>query len=249
MTAGHETKPGKPTTSETKAGSTATGESKVRVTKAGETTVGEAAVGEVRADETATEATKAGETKVGKPAPEARSAEVPGQGAVPGDAPGEAKATGATPDAETATGGKDDAEPKPGDKSKAGTQDATGSATGTRRRKPKLPSLRPPGAPPDPWTAFAQTSERGPGRIRRAARAVGRGLTHEYALVIYGSLLLAVLVTWPALRYPAHLPARHLGSLPAGMAGLLGGPHPDHRTGPALAGERLFPRAVQLRVR
>lgn len=204
MTAGHETKPGKPTTSETKAGSTATGESKVRVTKAGETTVGEAAVGEVRADETATEATKAGETKVGKPAPEARSAEVPGQGAVPGDAPGEAKATGATPDAETATGGKDDAEPKPGDKSKAGTQDATGSATGTRRRKPKLPSLRPPGAPPDPWTAFAQTSERGPGRIRRAARAVGRGLTHEYALVIYGSLLLAVLVTWPALRYPLH---------------------------------------------
>ncbi|MEU7903842.1 hypothetical protein [Actinoplanes sp. NPDC049118] len=67
-----------------------------------------------------------------------------------------------------------------------------------------MPSLRPPGAPPDPWTAFAQTSERGPGRIRRAVRVVGRGLIHEYALVVYGSLLLAVLVTWPALRYPLH---------------------------------------------
>jgi hypothetical protein len=75
---------------------------------------------------------------------------------------------------------------------------------GTRRRKPKLPSSRPPGAPPDPWTAFAATSERSPGRIRRAIRAVGRTLIHEYALVTYGSLLLAVLLTWPTLQYPLH---------------------------------------------
>ncbi|WP_041841608.1 hypothetical protein [Actinoplanes friuliensis] len=73
-----------------------------------------------------------------------------------------------------------------------------------RRRKSKLPSTRPPGAPPDPWTAFAETSERAPGRIRRATRATGRGLIHEYALVVYGSLLLAVLLTWPTLRYPLH---------------------------------------------
>ena len=75
---------------------------------------------------------------------------------------------------------------------------------GLRRRKNKLPSTRPPGAPPDPWTAFAETSERAPGRLRRATRTVGRVLTHEYALVVYGSLLLAVLLTWPTLRYPMH---------------------------------------------
>ncbi|MGW4941017.1 hypothetical protein ACWEOZ_05425 [Actinoplanes sp. NPDC004185] len=73
-----------------------------------------------------------------------------------------------------------------------------------RRRKSKLPSTRPPGAPPDPWTAFAETSERAPGRIKRATRALGRALIHEYALVTYGSLLLAVLLTWPTLRYPLH---------------------------------------------
>ncbi|GAA3956435.1 hypothetical protein [Actinoplanes auranticolor] len=82
-------------------------------------------------------------------------------------------------------------------------QEATSGKT-NRRRKPKLPSTRPPGAPPDPWTAFAETSERGPGRIRRAGRVVGRALLHEYALVTYGSLLLAVLLTWPTLRYPMH---------------------------------------------
>lgn len=80
---------------------------------------------------------------------------------------------------------------------------AAGGAT-TRPRKSTLPSTRPPGAPPDPWTAFAQTSERGPGRIRRAVRAAGRALIHEYALVTYSALLLAVLLTWPTLRYPLH---------------------------------------------
>ncbi|MFI5495481.1 hypothetical protein [Actinoplanes sp. NPDC051859] len=71
-----------------------------------------------------------------------------------------------------------------------------------RRRRQALPTARPPGAPPDPWTAFAQTTERNPGRIRRGFRAVRRLLLHEYALVSYGSLLLAVALTWPTLRYP-----------------------------------------------
>ncbi|WP_430640951.1 hypothetical protein [Couchioplanes caeruleus] len=73
-----------------------------------------------------------------------------------------------------------------------------------RRRKPALPTTRPPGAPPDPWTAFAETTERQPGRLRRALRVAGRAFIHEYALVVYGSLLLAVLLTWPTLRYPLH---------------------------------------------
>ncbi|MFI5936135.1 hypothetical protein [Actinoplanes sp. NPDC051494] len=51
---------------------------------------------------------------------------------------------------------------------------------------------------------FAQTTEREPGRFRRGARRVGRTLRHEYAVAIYGSLLLAIVLTWPTLRYPLH---------------------------------------------
>ncbi|MET8152365.1 hypothetical protein ACIBSW_36395 [Actinoplanes sp. NPDC049668] len=185
------------------------GETKAEATKAGSTTTeatkaGSTATDVAKAGSTATEATKVGETKASKTATETKAAEGPGRATGSGETPGQAKAVGAGPSPETSVGGKTEAEPKPGDQSQAGTQGGAENATGNRRRKPKLPSLRPPGAPPDPWTAFAQTSERGPGRIRRTARAVGRGLTHEYALVIYGSLLLAVLVTWPALRYPLH---------------------------------------------
>ncbi|HEX8344985.1 MAG TPA: hypothetical protein VF657_09600, partial [Actinoplanes sp.] len=71
-------------------------------------------------------------------------------------------------------------------------------------RRPRLPTDRPPGAPPDPWTAFATLPERSPGRLRRVARAVGRALIHEYALVTYAGLLLAVVMTWPAMRYPLY---------------------------------------------
>lgn len=82
---------------------------------------------------------------------------------------------------------------------------AQAPATATRSRgKPPLPTDRPPGAPPDPWTAFARTSERAPGRLRRAGRVIGRGLIHEYSVVVYVSLLLAVAFTWPTLRYPLH---------------------------------------------
>jgi hypothetical protein len=71
-------------------------------------------------------------------------------------------------------------------------------------RREALPTERPPGAPPDPWTAFARTGERPPGRVRRATRATGRGLIHEYALVILIALAGAVAMTWPTLRYPLH---------------------------------------------
>ena len=136
------------------------------------------------------------------------------------DAPADAKAAADTkkkatddkPTAEAGTtkaeapdGTKDTDSPKAEGKKDEGKKDEE-AAPGkpTRRRKPKLPSTRPPGAPPDPWTAFAETSERSPGCIRRATRVVGRALIHEYALVTYGSLLLAVLLTWPTLRYPMH---------------------------------------------
>ncbi|MEU8816360.1 hypothetical protein [Actinoplanes sp. NPDC048796] len=67
-----------------------------------------------------------------------------------------------------------------------------------------LPTERPPGVPPDPWTAFATAAERPPGWFRRTTRAGLRSLIHEYALVIYAGVLLAVALTWPTLRYPLH---------------------------------------------
>jgi hypothetical protein len=77
--------------------------------------------------------------------------------------------------------------------------------------KEPLPSERPPGAPVDPWTAFATTPERPPGLIRRATRGFSRSFIHEYALAIYGGLLLAVGLTWPTLRYPLHTLPQDLG--------------------------------------
>ena len=98
--------------------------------------------------------------------------------------------------ADTSEAGVKDAD---ADSGPQGSEESTG-----RKRRRLLPTARPPGAPQDPWTAFATTPERPPGRIRRATRAVGRGLIHEYALVVYGSLLLALAMTWPTMRYPLH---------------------------------------------
>lgn len=60
-----------------------------------------------------------------------------------------------------------------------------------------------PGAA-DPWSAFAPAPEPVVGRIRRGVRAVGRVLIHEWTLASLASVALAVLMTWPTLRYPLH---------------------------------------------
>ncbi|GGK93491.1 hypothetical protein [Mangrovihabitans endophyticus] len=93
----------------------------------------------------------------------------------------------ASPSAGTAVGGAE--------------QPAARTAPAPRRR---LPSDRPEGAPPDPWTAFATIADRAPGRARRVLGRVHRALVHEWALAAYASLVLAVLMTWPTLRYPLH---------------------------------------------
>jgi hypothetical protein len=95
---------------------------------------------------------------------------------------------------------------------RSGKSDKSGeeAAAEPRPRKP-LPTTRPPGAPPDPWTVFARTQDQQPGWIRRGMRAGLRGLIHEYALVIYSACLLAVAMTWPALRYPMHTLPQDLG--------------------------------------
>ncbi|GIF24965.1 hypothetical protein BJ973_007223 [Actinoplanes tereljensis] len=84
------------------------------------------------------------------------------------------------------------------------------AAPGVKLKEP-LPSDRPAHAPPDPWKAFASTAERPPGRIRRGIRAVGRGLIHEYAVVTYLALAIAVALTWPTLQYPLHTLPQDLG--------------------------------------
>ncbi|WP_232533919.1 hypothetical protein [Plantactinospora sp. KBS50] len=56
----------------------------------------------------------------------------------------------------------------------------------------------------DPWSAFAPAGESLPGRFRRGARATGRFFIHEWTLAALASLALAVLMTWPTLRYPMH---------------------------------------------
>ncbi|QGN46187.1 hypothetical protein ACN26Y_07755 [Micromonospora sp. WMMD558] len=56
----------------------------------------------------------------------------------------------------------------------------------------------------DPFTSFAPAPEPVPTRARRATRTAGRVLVHEWTLAVLGSLVLAVLMTWPTLRYPRY---------------------------------------------
>jgi hypothetical protein len=57
---------------------------------------------------------------------------------------------------------------------------------------------------PDPWDRFAPVPERAPGRLGRLLRAIGRVLVHEWTLAAVASVLLAVVMTWPTLRYPLY---------------------------------------------
>ncbi|MEU4557337.1 hypothetical protein AB0F72_03045 [Actinoplanes sp. NPDC023936] len=101
-------------------------------------------------------------------------------------------------------------------------------ATKDEKSPAPKPGQRPPGAPPDPWTVFAAIPEQPPGRIRRGLRATGRALIHEYALATYASVVLAVVMTWPTLRYPLNTlpqdladPARQAWQIAWGGQGLL----------------------------
>ncbi|MEV0427695.1 hypothetical protein [Micromonospora sp. NPDC050495] len=58
--------------------------------------------------------------------------------------------------------------------------------------------------PADPFSAFGPAPAPVLTRTRRVGRAVGRFLIHEWTLATAGALLLAVLMTWPTLRYPGY---------------------------------------------
>ncbi|MFC7529022.1 hypothetical protein [Actinoplanes sp. GCM10030250] len=136
---------------------------------------------------------------------------------VTSDQPGTPDKTGpAKPDTVKTETTKTDTDKTDTDKSdkpdKTDTPLETGPADPRQKKeRKKLPTTRPPGAPPDPWTVFASIPEQQPGRIRRSLRKARRSLVHEWALAVYAGLLLAVLMTWPAMQYPLHTLPQDLG--------------------------------------
>ncbi|WP_444949379.1 hypothetical protein [Micromonospora ureilytica] len=82
---------------------------------------------------------------------------------------------------------------KSGDADGENKADGTDTADGT---------AKPVG--PERWEAFASAPEPRPSIFTRAGRAVGRFLIHEWTLATLGALALAVLMTWPTLRYPRY---------------------------------------------
>ncbi len=100
------------------------------------------------------------------------------------------------------------------DKAPVGATTTDKAAVGGAAREGAEAATAPPveeNPPADPWAAFAPAPERAPGRARRVGNAVGRVLAHEYTLVCLGGLLLAVLMTWPTLRYPWHTIPQDIG--------------------------------------
>jgi hypothetical protein len=120
----------------------------------------------------------------------------------------EAKAEGDDPKVDDVP--KADRDPKAGGESKAGgngeeAKDKPTKDGDTKVEEIKVAEVKAKEEPPrDPFAAFAPAPERPPTRRQRAGRAIGRFLTHEWTLASLGSVVLAVLMTWPTLRYPLH---------------------------------------------
>ncbi|SCL38853.1 hypothetical protein GA0074692_5156 [Micromonospora pallida] len=125
-----------------------------------------------------------------------------------------AKGGGGKPTEGTATGDSDGAAADAGGSTagRTGPDDATKSRSrwtrfGRRSKgsaaEPK-PASTADGEVADPFEAFGPAPEHKPGRLGRVIRAVGRFLVHEWTLATVGSLVLAVLLTWPTLRYPLY---------------------------------------------
>jgi hypothetical protein len=111
------------------------------------------------------------------------------------------------PDAATAVEVKpDESQPSESEPAKAAPADGEdGKATETRATETKVEEIKVKEEPPrDPFAAFAPQPERPSTRLQRFGRAIGRFLTHEWTLAGLGSVVLAVLMTWPTLRYPLH---------------------------------------------
>ncbi|MBM0227520.1 hypothetical protein [Micromonospora sp. ATA51] len=110
----------------------------------------------------------------------------PGDGAATAAHDGDS-ARKAAPNAATGQAGKAGAT---GKDEKAGATGKDAPAAGTEKA--------------DPWSAFGPAPDPVLTRPRRAVRAVGRFLVHEWTLSVVAALALAVLLTWPTLRYPLY---------------------------------------------
>ncbi|PWR12514.1 hypothetical protein DKT69_23680 [Micromonospora sicca] len=82
---------------------------------------------------------------------------------------------------------------------KAATTGQAGKAGATGKDAPAAGTEK-----ADPWSAFGPAPDPVLTRPRRAVRAVGRFLVHESTLSVVAALALAVLLTWPTLRYPLY---------------------------------------------
>ncbi|MGH2604168.1 MAG: hypothetical protein ACRDJ9_32875, partial [Dehalococcoidia bacterium] len=58
--------------------------------------------------------------------------------------------------------------------------------------------------PADAFARFGPAPDEVPSRWKRTRRATAKFFTHEWTLAALGSVLLAVVMTWPTLRYPMH---------------------------------------------
>jgi len=109
--------------------------------------------------------------------------------------------------AEAEAGLESETKPEPGAKpeAKAEAEPEAGLESEAKAEPEAKPEAEAEAEPePDRWSAFAPEPERRPGLLRRAGAAFGRALVHEWTLVVVGALLLAVVMTWPTLKYPAH---------------------------------------------
>ncbi|SNS02371.1 hypothetical protein SAMN06264365_108307, partial [Actinoplanes regularis] len=171
---------------------------------------------ETKVDKAAADDTKADEPSVGKAEPSVdKSPTGPSGSETSGDekAAKTAVEVALDEDAKDAAKASADEDAKDAPEVSAG-EDAKGTEEGgkAKRKRTKLPETRPPGVPPDPWSAFtAIAPERPPGRIRRGLRAIGRRFVHEYALTIYLSVIFAAGLSWPTLRDPLHTLPQDLG--------------------------------------
>lgn len=61
------------------------------------------------------------------------------------------------------------------------------------------------------WQAFAPEPPRPPTLAGRVLAAIGRPMMHEFTLASLGSLLLAIVMTWPTMRHPTRTVPQDLG--------------------------------------
>lgn len=120
----------------------------------------------------------------------------------PGDDPTDKDNSAAKVDGDT--NGTDDAAAKAGGKDKAVGTPPGKDTTGANSSDKPDDTPAEDGDKPDPWAAFGPAPEPVPTWYGRLGRRFGRLLIHEWTLAAFASLALAVLMTWPTLRYPAH---------------------------------------------